>query len=91
EAHVPCEGPCDSSLPQEQHEPVVVKLSACSSTAAIAAPEFVAVPIFDMYVNEWAMTLPVPEGEIADRFVLAEGQRPPAAAVQVARSVVLLV
>ena len=92
EQHVPCDMPCDSNEPKEEHAPVVVELTARSSAPSVSVPEFVAVQVFEMLALEWSVTLAAAELEAADRFVLlAEGQKPPTAALAVVRSVVLLV
>lgn len=92
EGHVPCEKDCDGSQSREQHAPVVTELTARSSAAAVGAPEFVAVQLFDTFVDFGAAILPAAMAEISERIVLSqEGQKMPAAAVQVARTVVLLV
>lgn len=92
EDHIPCEKECDGSKPQEQHAPVVVELKARSSAATVDAPEFVAVQLLDLMGEEWTLATSVLEAAVSDRFVLlTEGQKPPPTAVQVARSVVLLV
>lgn len=92
EKHIPCEKDCDGSQPQEQHAPVVTELTARNIAATVDAPEFVAVQLFDTFVDFWAAILPAAKAEISQRIALSpEGQKMPAAAVQVARTVVLLV
>lgn len=85
--HVPCQKECD-----EQHMPVMVELTARNSAPAVDAPDFVAVQLLDLMAEEWTLATSALGAAISDRFVLlTEGQKPPPAAVQVARSVVLLV
>lgn len=92
EEHVPCEGECDENQPQAPHVPVVTELTARSSAVAVSAPEFVAVQMFDLFAQLLSEALSAPESLAADRFVLlTESQKPPTAAVVVARSVVLMV
>lgn len=92
EEHVPCEKECDGSQHEEQHAPALVELKARSSAATVDAPEFVALQLLDLMAGDCALTLSVAETVVSDRFILlSEGHKPPAAAVQVARCVVLRV
>ncbi len=88
--HVPCEGTCDDQT-KAPHAPVVLELTARSGVS-VAAPEFVAIQVSEMFAQSLAVTMFEPELTHTVRYaLLTESQRPPTASVQVARSVVLRV
>lgn len=96
EHEVPCEespgNECDGKGEKEHHQPLAVDLqSSPASQALVFVPVFVAVQIADVSVHQWEMTQLLAENERLKTPLDTGEDRPPSAAVQVARCMVILV